>query len=168
MLIVNYDPIEGWSTPEIKPYSPLTLDPMASCFQYCPNVFEGMKVRVFNFRLEQILTISKAYAGPDGGPRLFRPKDNMARLARSVERVALPVGRITFLLLATTYSHLLQPFDTNQLLILIQKLVRIESRWIPDLPGYSLYIRPTVIGTRAGTPRCSPSSLFSIMLITFP
>ncbi|SRR6266550_1937407 len=24
----------------------------------------------------------------------------------------------------------------------------LESRWIPDLPEYSLYIRPTVIGTR--------------------
>lgn len=44
MLVVNYDPIEGWSAPEIKPYGPLSLDPMSSCFQYCPNVFEGMKV----------------------------------------------------------------------------------------------------------------------------
>lgn len=45
MLIVNYDPVKGWGAPEIKPYGPLVLDPMASCFQYCPNVFEGMKVR---------------------------------------------------------------------------------------------------------------------------
>lgn len=45
MLIVNYDPEHGWGTPEIKPYAPLVLDPMSSCFQYCPNVFEGMKVR---------------------------------------------------------------------------------------------------------------------------
>ncbi len=44
MLYVTYDPESGWSAPEIKPYGPLTLDPASSCFQYCPNVFEGMKV----------------------------------------------------------------------------------------------------------------------------
>ncbi|KAF9475341.1 branched-chain amino acid aminotransferase II [Pholiota conissans] len=115
MLIVHYDPKNGWGTPEIKPYGPISLDPMSSCFQYCPNVFEGMK----------------AYVGPNGEPRLFRPKDNMARLARSAARVALPT------------------FDTDQLLILLERLIQIESRWIPNLPGYSLYIRPTVIGTRA-------------------
>jgi len=43
MLVMNYDPITGWSAPEIKPYGPLSFDPMASCFHYCPNVFEGMK-----------------------------------------------------------------------------------------------------------------------------
>lgn len=45
MLVINYDPVEGWHAPEIKPYGPLLMDPMSSCFHYCPNVFEGMKVR---------------------------------------------------------------------------------------------------------------------------
>lgn len=45
MLVAEYDPKRGWSAPEIKPYGPLSLDPASSCFQYCPNVFEGMKVR---------------------------------------------------------------------------------------------------------------------------
>lgn len=44
MLYVTYDPEIGWSAPEIRPYGPLSLDPASSCFQYCPNVFEGMKV----------------------------------------------------------------------------------------------------------------------------
>jgi len=44
MLVVEHDPATGWSTPEIKPYAPLPMDPMSSCFHYCPNVFEGMKV----------------------------------------------------------------------------------------------------------------------------
>lgn len=44
MLVVTYEPSTGWSTPEIKPYGPLSLDPASSCLQYCPNVFEGMKV----------------------------------------------------------------------------------------------------------------------------
>ena len=34
----------------------------------------------------------QAYIGPNGEPRLFRPKDNMERLVRSAARVALPVS----------------------------------------------------------------------------
>ncbi|KAI8972591.1 branched-chain amino acid aminotransferase II [Trametes punicea] len=115
MMVVSYDPVNGWSTPEIKPYGPFSLDPASSCFQYATNVFEGMK----------------AYMGPDGKPRLFRPNKNMDRMARSVDRVALP------------------PFDTNELLKLIKRLVAIEQRWIPTQKGHSLYIRPTIIGTRS-------------------
>lgn len=44
MLIMHYEPENGWSAPEIKPYGPLSIDPASSCLQYCPNVFEGMKV----------------------------------------------------------------------------------------------------------------------------
>ena len=76
MLVMDFDPATGWSAPTIQPYQPLQLDPSSSCFQYCPNVFEGMK----------------AYLGPDGEPRLFRPQLNMMRMKSSVERVALPVS----------------------------------------------------------------------------
>lgn len=34
---------------------------------------------------------------------------------------------------------------------MIKHLVQLESRWIPDIKGYSLYIRPTIIGTRCCT-----------------
>jgi len=61
---------------------------------------------------------------------LFRPQNNMARLTRSAERAALPL------------------FDEEALLDLIKQLIKIDSRWIPSVPGYSLYIRPTMIGTR--------------------
>ncbi|KAK0199515.1 aminotransferase [Desarmillaria ectypa] len=115
MLVVSFDPSTGWSAPEIKPYAPLSLDPMSSCFQYCTSVFEGMK----------------AYIGPDGKARLFRPEKNMARLARSAERCALP------------------PFSQDAVLTLVKRLVSVEKRWIPALEGYSLYVRPTIIGTRA-------------------
>lgn len=43
-----------------------------------------------------------------------------------------------------------KPFDTNALLELIKRLVMVDARWIPSEPGHSLYIRPTVIGTRTG------------------
>ena len=61
----------------------------------------------------------------------------MQRMERSLTRVALP------------------GFDTAELLELIKKLVQIESRWIPNVKGHSLYIRPTLIGTRPCTSRHS-------------
>jgi hypothetical protein len=47
MLYMDFSPDRGWSPPQIKPYGPLNLDPASSCFHYCPNVFEGLKVRPF-------------------------------------------------------------------------------------------------------------------------
>ncbi|KAN0138843.1 branched-chain amino acid aminotransferase II [Lactarius tabidus] len=136
MLYMDFAPERGWSPPEIKPYGPLSLDPACSCFQYCPSVFEGMK----------------AYLGPDGVPRLFRPKLNMERMARSAERVALPA------------------FDAGALLILIKRLVAIESRWIPRARGCSLYIRPTLIGTRPslGVSASTHAALYVILSPTGP
>ncbi|THU90824.1 D-aminoacid aminotransferase-like PLP-dependent enzyme [Dendrothele bispora CBS 962.96] len=49
----------------------------------------------------------------------------------------------------------LPPFDTSALLELIKKLVKTEEKWIPRdeqgkaLTGYSLYVRPTMIGTKS-------------------
>ncbi|KAG6885239.1 hypothetical protein C0993_004533 [Termitomyces sp. T159_Od127] len=131
MLVASYDPVIGWSAPEIKPYGPLSLDPAASCFHYCPNVFEGMKAR---------LHICK--------PRLFRPKQNMERLVRSAERVALP------------------PFDPDVLLVLIKRLVTIDARWIPKRPGHSLYIRPTYIGTRPALGVAASDSALLYVILT--
>ena len=41
------------------------------------------------------------------------------------------------------------------MLELIKRLVQIDKRWTPALPGYSLYLRPTMIGTRSGNPPLS-------------
>ncbi|KAG0703443.1 aminotransferase [Suillus ampliporus] len=116
MIVANHDPVTGWSAPEVKPHGPISLDPACSCFQYGGNVFEGMK----------------AYLGPDGKARLFRPDLNMRRLERSCARLALP------------------PIDGDVVLQLIKCLVDLERRWIPKESGYSLYIRPTVIATKPG------------------
>ncbi|KAI0697146.1 aminotransferase [Cytidiella melzeri] len=136
MAITSYDPINGWSDPEIKPYGPLMLDPLSSCLQYSTNLFEGMK----------------AYMGADGKSRLFRPDMNMARMDRSRERVALPA------------------MDTREVLKIIQRLVKLEERWIPRVPGYSLYIRPTLIGTRAslGVAASDCATLYIICCPTGP
>lgn len=55
---------------------------------------------------------------------------NMARMNRSASRIALP------------------NFDGEALTELIKKLIVLESEWIPKEKGYSLYIRPTLIGTQ--------------------
>jgi len=44
--------------------------------------------------------------------------------------------------------HSNQPFDADALLTLIKRLVALEERWIPRARGCSLYLRPTLIGTR--------------------
>lgn len=61
--------------------------------------------------------------------RLFRPDMNMDRLNKSAVRLSLP------------------DFEKSELLECIKQLVRLESDWIPEGIGYSLYIRPTMIAT---------------------
>lgn len=72
----------------------------------------------------------KAYKDKNGEIRLFRPDKNMARLNKSAARIALPT------------------FEPTALIELIAKLVKIDERFIPDERGYSLYLRPTMIGTQ--------------------
>ncbi|KAG7135785.1 Branched-chain-amino-acid aminotransferase like protein [Verticillium longisporum] len=72
----------------------------------------------------------KAYKDKAGKIRLFRPDKNMARLNKSSARIALPT------------------FEPTAMIELISKLVRTDERFIPSERGYSLYIRPTMIGTQ--------------------
>lgn len=73
----------------------------------------------------------KAYKCPhDGSLRLFRPDKNMKRLNGSAARIALPT------------------FNGDNLTNLIGELCKLDSRFIPSEKGYSLYLRPTLIGTQ--------------------
>ena len=72
----------------------------------------------------------KAYKDKKGQVRLFRPDKNMERLNKSAARIALPT------------------FTSRTLIDLIAKFVKLEERFIPDQRGYSLYLRPTLIGTQ--------------------
>ncbi|GAB0136528.1 branched-chain-amino-acid transaminase bat2 [Epichloe bromicola] len=72
----------------------------------------------------------KAYKDKNGKVRLFRPDKNMARLNRSSARIALPT------------------FEPTSFIELISKFTKLDSRFIPDQRGYSLYLRPTMIGTQ--------------------
>lgn len=40
-------------------------------------------------------------------------------------------------------------FEPEELIEMIKELLRVDERWMPTEPGTSMYIRPTMIGTRA-------------------
>ena len=70
MFLCDYDRQRGWHDARIAPHHRLSLDPACTVLHYAQQVFEGLK----------------AYRGPDGGIRLFRFRDNLARLNRSAQR----------------------------------------------------------------------------------
>ena len=72
----------------------------------------------------------KAYKDSSNQIRLFRPDRNMARFNSSSARIALP------------------NFDGPSLISLLSTFVKLEERFIPSTRGYSLYLRPTMIGTQ--------------------
>ncbi|KAJ1569931.1 branched-chain-amino-acid aminotransferase [Nowakowskiella sp. JEL0078] len=133
MLTIEYEKEIGWSAPVIKPYGKLSLDPSAMVLHYAVECFEGMK----------------AYKDKHGNIRLFRPDMNMARFAKSCERLTLP------------------SFNTSELLECIKELLRVDSNWIPGQRGYSLYIRPTAIATQE-TLGVGPSSKALLFVICSP
>ena len=98
MLTIPWDLVNGWGVPKIQPCKfsmtfifpcliyllmnfdsfsdgPLSLEPSSTVLHYAQTLFEGMK----------------AYLGPDGEVRLFRPNLNMERMKMSAARIALPV-----------------------------------------------------------------------------
>ncbi|PNS19715.1 branched-chain amino acid aminotransferase [Sphaceloma murrayae] len=72
----------------------------------------------------------KAYKDKQGNVRLFRPDKNMARVNRSAARIALP------------------NFEGDKMIELLKKFVKQDERFVPSTRGYSLYLRPTLIGTQ--------------------
>jgi hypothetical protein len=80
MLYMDFSPERGWSAPEIKPYGPLNLDPACSCFHYCPNVFEGLKVR-------RTLRPHSLTDGPQSHPNAIAPHTGRHIEGQMVPRV---------------------------------------------------------------------------------
>ncbi|CAG9988201.1 unnamed protein product [Clonostachys byssicola] len=74
MITVSWTAAEGWASPQLVPYGPLSLMPTASALQYATECFEGMKL----------------FRGHDGRLRLFRPLYNCQRMLSSASRISLP------------------------------------------------------------------------------
>jgi len=72
----------------------------------------------------------KAYKDSAGRIRLFRPEKNYERFTNSSSRLALPT------------------MDYEGFFGTLKELIKVDRDWIPSQKGYSLYIRPTMIGTQ--------------------
>lgn len=91
----------------------------------------------------------KAFRGRDGHIRLFRTPDHARRLNRSAHYLCIP------------------PLDPDLVEASIRALVELDQRWVPSLPGTSLYIRPTVIATETFL-GVHPSASYLYYLIAGP
>ncbi|CCD27188.1 branched-chain-amino-acid transaminase BAT2 NDAI_0J02960 [Naumovozyma dairenensis CBS 421] len=85
---------------------------------------------VFHYAFELFEGL-KAYRTDDHKITMFRPDMNMIRMNKSASRICLP------------------NFDPEELIKLIGKLIEQDKHLVPEGKGYSLYIRPTLIGTTA-------------------
>lgn len=74
MISIVWTVDEGWGTPEILPYGPISMDPSSSVLHYGQEIFEGLK----------------AYRTDEGALQVFRVEANARRFNDSARRLALP------------------------------------------------------------------------------
>ena len=122
-----------WQQPEITPYAPLTLDPSARVFHYGQAVFEGMK----------------AFKDDANKVWLFRPEDNLLRINKSAERLAMP------------------EFPKDVFMEGLKALINLDEAWVKPGFGNSLYIRPFVIATEPAI-AASPALEYKFLIICSP
>jgi branched-chain amino acid aminotransferase len=94
--------------------------------------FENLQLHPFSSALHygiQCFEGMKAYRNSKGEIRLFRPWCNALRLKRSSLRLTLP------------------DFDGNELIKVVDELLKVEERWIPPTTEFSLYVRPLHLAT---------------------
>ena len=80
---------------------------------------------------------------------LFRPENNFERFNISARRMVMP------------------EVDSDFALDALKSLLKIETEWVPDAPGSSLYIRPTMVGTESKL-GVKPSSEYMYFIILSP
>jgi len=91
----------------------------------------------------------KAYKDGNGEVFLFRPEMNAQRLNASNRRMCIPEIPVEYFI------------DS------IKALVKLDSRWIPQAPGTSLYIRPFVFATDPSL-KVYPAHSYKFMVILSP
>ena len=91
----------------------------------------------------------KAYRSPQDKILLFRADKSAERLNRSAERLCVP------------------PIDESFFMAALKSLIAVDREWVPQAPGTSLYIRPTVIATDPYL-GVRPSKTYSFFVILSP
>lgn len=82
MFVMDGSVDQGWHSPRIVPYGPLSLDPSTAVFHYGQALFEG----------------TKAYRSPEDKILLFRADKSAERLNHSAERLCvLPLNEDFFM-----------------------------------------------------------------------
>jgi branched-chain amino acid aminotransferase len=132
MLVADYSSGQ-WAAPRILPYGPISIAPAASALHYGQSIFEGFK----------------AFRQQDGGIAIFRISDNLVRMQRSAQRLAMP------------------EMNTAALLDGIVELVRLDRDWVPKIEGSSLYIRPVYFATEE-TLLVRPAATYRFAVMTCP
>jgi branched-chain amino acid aminotransferase len=132
MLVAHYENGE-WGQAEIVPFDNLSLSPATTFMHYGQAIFEGVK----------------AYKDQQGNPVIFRAHDNLKRMNRSADRMAMP--------------------DVPEEIFIegMRQLVNLDKDWIPTAEGTSLYIRPFMIATDEFI-GVKPAEKFTFMIITSP
>ncbi len=95
---------------------------------------------------QEIFEGMKAYRTPQGGAAMFRPDANARRFRQSAERMSMA------------------PLPDALFLESVNRLVRIDRDWIPDMEGGSLYIRPFMIASEVFL-GVKPSAEYLFMVI---
>lgn len=121
---------ERWSPSELVSCESISLHAGAHVLHYSSSVFEGLK----------------AFKHADGSVKLFRPKKNIERLAKSSISLQLPA------------------VNEDQVWEMTLNLVRHYADECPEPPG-SMYIRPTHIGTDPAIGAAAAGSRTSLLYI---
>ncbi|MFZ2958304.1 MAG: branched-chain amino acid aminotransferase [Candidatus Ozemobacteraceae bacterium] len=74
MFTMVYTEADGWNSPEIKKFGPLSFEPSTCVLHYSQEIFEGLK----------------AFHTAKGDVNLFRPEMNACRFNRSAARLCMP------------------------------------------------------------------------------
>ncbi|MEM9141436.1 MAG: branched-chain amino acid aminotransferase [Bacteroidota bacterium] len=91
----------------------------------------------------------KAYKDNEGKIWLFRPEDNQERLNISAQRMAIP---------QLPKEYFMEGLRT---------LLQLDSAWIPNKEGSSLYIRPFIFASGEGF-RATPADAYTFIIATAP
>lgn len=98
---------------------------------------------------QEIFDGMKAFRAADGRVQLFRADRHSRRLAEGAPRLCMPA------------------VDPDLTMALLLALVGVDRDWVPQAPGTSLYIRPTLIATEPFL-GVRPSKRYTFFIIASP